>query len=206
MNRSDALALIAERFGFDAAALEAFAAEDTYGGYHSAPALATMPIGCVWGVEGEILYILVRVLKPATVIELGTFAGGSAIHIAAALKANGTGKLICVDKEAGGELIPEDLLDVVTFEQVEGVAFLDKTKLKSIDLIFEDMMHSREEVAAAWRLGAAKLRTGGVIVSHDAMHHIVGADVRAGITDAGYDTLNLLIEPSDCGLALWRKQ
>jgi hypothetical protein len=43
------------------------------------------------------------------------------------------------------------------------------------------------------------------MISHDAMHFVVGEQVQAGIQQAGIENpLTLLVEPSDCGLAVWR--
>ena len=47
--------------------------------------------------RGRLLYEHIRENKPDNVLELGTARGGSAVFIAAALEANGSGHLTSVD-------------------------------------------------------------------------------------------------------------
>ena len=49
---------------------------------------------------GQLLYVLIRTKRPATIVEVGTSYGISAIHIAAALKDNGQGRLITAELSA----------------------------------------------------------------------------------------------------------
>ena len=86
------LAAIAADWGFDADALIAYADEDEIGGYPE-----RWPGGSLWSVEGQTLYALTRALKPARVVEFGTWQGCSGSHLAAALVANEHGTLVCVD-------------------------------------------------------------------------------------------------------------
>lgn len=51
---------------------------------------------------GELLYGLIRFLKPAKVVETGTFEGFSAVNIAQALKRNQTGILWTIDTKDYG--------------------------------------------------------------------------------------------------------
>ncbi|MGI5378946.1 O-methyltransferase [Streptomyces sp. CA-251387] len=60
------------------------------GGYYAAPAAI-----------GRMLYTCVRAIRPQTVFEFGTSYGFTAIHIAAALRDNGSGTLYTVDLHAG---------------------------------------------------------------------------------------------------------
>jgi predicted O-methyltransferase YrrM len=50
---------------------------------------------------GRMLYTCVRAMRPQTVFEFGTSHGFTAIHIAAALRDNGSGKLYTVDLHEG---------------------------------------------------------------------------------------------------------
>ncbi|WP_432133527.1 O-methyltransferase [Streptomyces sp. bgisy154] len=59
-------------------------------GYYAAPADV-----------GRMLYAWVRAMRPQTVFEFGTSYGFTAIHIAAALRDNGSGKLYTVDLHEG---------------------------------------------------------------------------------------------------------
>lgn len=188
-----------------------YAAQDPHGGYHSAYDDG-FPTGSLWRVEGQFLYALVRALKPATVLELGTWHGASATHLLQAITDNKQGGLSCVDSRAYGDIeiggmIPTDL---------KRLAFINMTRIETFiphavkegwkyDFIFEDGMHDAEQVAFIWRHADALLNPGGMIVSHDAMHAVAGEAVREGIARAGYETTNVLIAPADCGFAVWRK-
>lgn len=213
MNLDTALEQIADFLDLDADTLKAYAAEDNIGGWHPHPAQATFPNGSLFGVEGQVLYALVRALQPVEVVELGTFHGASSTHLLSALDANGKGKLTGVDAgiDAGegvaiGDLIPVELRG--RFAHVSKMAqdYLAGRKDSTQTFIFEDALHDVETTRDVWTLAQKKLKPGGVIMSHDAAHHIVGEAVRAGIEAAGVtDYLTVLIEPSDCGLAIWRR-
>jgi predicted O-methyltransferase YrrM len=49
---------------------------------------------------GQLLYALVRATKPATVVEFGMSLGISAIHLAAAVRDNGTGRVVTTELSA----------------------------------------------------------------------------------------------------------
>lgn len=208
MNLNEALTLIATRLNLDPQALIDFAAEDNVGGWDTDERLHGWPNGSVWSVEGKVLYALVRALRPQRCVEFGTWYGCSASHITSALKANGSGKLVCVDHHGfGGIRIKPDLLDYVEFVSMNLHNYLPETT-ETFDFIFEDAEHWVEQVEAVWSdaVHSPLLNPGGVIVSHDAMHFTAGVAVQAGITAADVeDVLSVLIEPGDCGLALWRK-
>jgi predicted O-methyltransferase YrrM len=204
MNLDEALAKIAARHDLDADELRTFADEDDVGGYHSDPALAQWGMGSIWAVEGKILYAIVRALRPASVLELGSYHGCSTAHIEAALKKNRKGNLTAVDDQTDGVTMqykPGKRVEVVN---EDGIAYLKKTRT-TYDLIFEDLSHEVAVTAQAWEYGVKRLADGGVMISHDAMHFVVGEQVQAGIQQAGIENpLTLLVEPSDCGLAVWR--
>jgi predicted O-methyltransferase YrrM len=205
MNLDEALTKIAARLDLDADELRTFADEDDVGGYHSSPELAQWGMGSLWAVEGKILYALVRALRPASVLELGSYYGCSTAHIEAALKKNRKGNLTAVDNQTDGVAIQHKPGKRVEVVNEDGIAYLKKTRT-SYDLIFEDLSpHSADVTAQAWEYGVKRLADDGVMVSHDAMHFVVGEQVRAGIQQAGIENpLTLLVEPSDCGLAVWR--
>ena len=60
--------------------------------------------------QGAIVYRHIRQTAPERVLELGTAHGTSAAYMAAALHANGTGRLVTVDREVAGYK-PGNLLD-----------------------------------------------------------------------------------------------
>ena len=191
----------------------AYAAQDPHGGYHT-DYDDGFPSGSLWRVEGQALYALVRALRPASVLELGTWHGASATHLLQGIKDNKYGGLICVDSRAYGDIeiggmIPSDLKSLALIHQTRIEQFLPRALKEgwTYDLIFEDGMHDAEQVEFVWRHAEQLLAPGGVIVSHDACHKIAGPVVREGIEKAGYGgkTLNVLIAPADCGFAIYRK-
>jgi predicted O-methyltransferase YrrM len=69
---------------------------------------------------GRLLYTLIRASRPATVVEFGTSFGISTIHLAAAVRDNGTGRVVSTElnaakvARAGANLAEAGLADVVT--------------------------------------------------------------------------------------------
>lgn len=202
--------MIANRTPLDI--LSEYAAHDPHGGYH-ADYDDGFPSGSLWRVEGQFLYSLVRLLKPASVLELGTWHGASATHLLQGVYDNGSGGVDCIDNRAYGDIVIGDMIPAplrpfatlhnVSLEDAIAIALEEKY---TYDLIYEDAMHTAEQVECVWRAADRLLNPGGVIISHDAMHPIVGPIVRAGITAAGFeDAHTILLSPSDCGFAYWQK-
>lgn len=209
MNLEQALTDIASTFGFDAQALLTYAYEDKETGWDLGK--GDWPVGSLWAVEGRVLYALTRALKPRYVLEIGSLYGCSSTHILRAIVANGTGRLICVDSNVAGVLVaskvPDELRPHMEFVQADAATWIREAMLEDgFDMVFEDADHSVEVTRDVWAGASEKLSPGGVIVSHDAMHYIVGLAVRQGIIDSGVEGYRFYkIEPSDCGLAVWRK-
>jgi predicted O-methyltransferase YrrM len=218
MNIEQGFTLLAAQIKADAQELMQYAAEDTIGGYDINEANRKFPMGSLWEPEGKLLYALVRWLKPDVVAEIGGWVGCSASHLAAAVKANGRGRVMSVDSGEGGAvagslLLPE-VRDYVTFVKADGRAWLAEQEDHSIGLLFEDADHSTELTAAIARLAVDKLEAGGVMVNHDAAHDFaivgggqrigssVGRAIRDGLAQAGVYFKPYLIEPSDCGVAV----
>ena len=212
MRLTKALEQIANDFDLGADELITYANENTIGGYHSDRRLEKWPIGSMWGVEGQILYTLIRATKPKVVVELGSLYGCSTAHILAALEANDNGgQLISVDNRSS-PLEHEGEQPVVSFDvdhefiETDAVKWIEnEMPSRRVDFVFEDLDHRPETVKAIWKSAMDKIKKNAFIVSHDAMHYIVGDSVRQGILAAGADAIPYLIEPSDCGLAIWRK-
>lgn len=201
-----ALLNIALYLNTDAAKLLEYAAEDPHDGWDEGR--GSWPVGSLWTVEGKVLYALVRSLGLQNVVELGTRYGCSATHIAEALKANHAGKLTTVDLYVHGETelrIPPHLSDYTNHVRGEAVAYI-ATVDDAPDLIFEDLDHEAATVAAVAGIAQKRLKPGGILVVHDAMHWVVGERVRKGLEMAGLEGVWMaLIAPSDCGLAIWQK-
>lgn len=204
MNLETALTGIAEQLDADPAKLIVYADEINIGGYHPDPAVRKWHTGSIFEVEGKILYAVTRHLKPTLAVNLGTFMGCSVAHIAEALKKNGKGKVIAVDVDKNaGELIQAHLADYIEFVTADGVEYMqNEIPSRRLKLVFEDMLHAVDTTEAVWNAAFDNLVKGGVVISHDALHHIVGKQVREGIARAGHDYKAYLVEPSDCGLAV----
>lgn len=204
MNLDAALIDIAARYGLPD--LHDYAAEDTIGGYHMDAAQAKWPVGSVFEVEGKVLYALIRALKPRRCVEIGLQDGCSATHISYALKANATGAtFFSIDRGNSGRLIPDEVRMYVTVVGGDGAEWLAAQPDGSIDFLFEDADHSEDLSYRIGVLAQNKLRPGGLFVAHDAAHFMVGNDIRAGYTRAGMEYTVYSIEPSDCGLLLFRQ-
>ena len=223
MNLTEAVNLIAAQLHCDAKELLAYTAEDNIGGYHWNGALATFPAGSIWAVEGVILYALTRYLKPAKVVEIGSWGGCSAAHLALAVKANGVGHVYSVDNGSEttfepGNLLPTELKPYVTLVRANGEDFLAEQEDGSIGLMFEDANHTSGLVALLVSLGLKKCAPGSVIVNHDAGRQFaydgngrqvdhanasaLGRRVRDGLAEAPAYFRPYLVEPSDCGFAI----
>jgi predicted O-methyltransferase YrrM len=104
-------------------------------------------------------------------------------------------------------MIPDALRPRMTLEMEHIETFIPRAIKEGwrYDMIYEDAMHDAPQVEFIWKHADALLNPGGMIISHDAMHAVAGDAVREGIAKAGYETMNVLIAPADCGFALWRK-
>ncbi len=133
--------------------------------------------------ERLVLLALVSGLRPRACLEIGTFRGGSADLICAALDAAGAGRLVCLDPRP--QIAPE------TLERLAGRATLlrgdspaaipEAARLVggSFDFVFVDGDHGRAGVAADLEGCLPFLADGAHVLLHDAHFR----DVRAGIDD-----------------------
>jgi hypothetical protein len=220
----DLLYQLAVENGLDALELVKYVDEDQLGGYHWNAALSKWNVGSVFESEGQMLYALVRYLKPQTIVEIGSFHGCSTAHMALALKANGKGKIVAVDDVRNGafhDQYPEELKSLVEMVVSEGSAYLATVPPGSIDFVFEDSSHSEEDTYQISKAALQALIPGGFLINHDAMHDKAfdgngslstvyeGAAIRAGLTRAGANFKTYIAPPiakdSDCGIAVTRK-
>jgi hypothetical protein len=73
--------------------LKAYFREDD----HEGGKLRGFPGGSIWEIEGIFLYGLARALRPAVIIETGTYRGCSTRHLRLAVSLNGAGRIYSVD-------------------------------------------------------------------------------------------------------------
>ena len=205
MNHKEAAQTIGEFFNFDADEFYGYMTEDTIGGWHTSEEHATWPCGSIWGIEGQIIYALVRMLKPEVLLEIGNFRGCSTTHLAAALHENKGGHLTSFDLYPLAKVPPKYKSRVTLF--THDLYKYDYDVTPKIDFLFQDDYHSLYSTEYVWRNFMEHAAPGGVIVAHDSEHEEAGPVVRAGIetvVDAS-DYLSILVEPSQCGLAMGRK-
>lgn len=194
------LTTLADALGALASEIIGYAAEDNFGGFHSDPEQSKFPVGSLWGVEGQVLYALCRLLRPDHVVEIGTWRGASAVHILSALEKNDHGRLTSIDLTEGvGDLIPQELRHRWT--KVTGSGQVEIPRLDTAQIVFEDGPHDADGTAELVRVAAEHLHP-KILISHDAEHFLVGKDVSEGwrrVFGDGFSTF--LTPPSDCGLA-----
>lgn len=122
-------------------------------------------------IEAEITYLLLRELRPKTVVEIGTFHGWSTTWILTALRDNGVGELLSFDiVDHVLHTVPEDLSgDRWTFTRGDVRANAELVPAAT-DYLFLDAAHSAS--FARWYLATLFPRVGaGTRVSvHDVFH------------------------------------
>lgn len=208
MNLADALRSAAHYLGLNAGKLVAYAAQDGIGGWDYDHYLYRWPPGSIFSVEGQLLYALTRALGVSAAADLGTVAGCSASHLAQALIDNDAdGALYCVHPDrSAGHLILYERGAVLQFAHQDCLAWLLTQPDHSLDLIFDDTPKTVQEGAAIADGARRVLKPGGVYIAHDAAHFLIGRDIQEGLRLGGMDNrLIVLIDPADCGLAIWKK-
>lgn len=123
---------------------------------------------------GELIYMLVRYLKPKTVLELGTSFGSSGIYIASAIAENGRGQLVTVEVSKLKHPIAEknfrDAKVEEYFRQEKMAADQYLKKLSQpVDFVFLDCDRSRYCTYLDQLL--PYLRRGSVIAADNAIDH-----------------------------------
>jgi len=208
MNLFETLTQIAEHFGLKADDLISYANEDTIGGFNTDATKSRWPVGSIWDVEGKTLYALVRALKPRRLLLFGVGHGCAATHCAEAMRKNDNGgTLVCVAASIDQALtLATTYSDSLSLVEMPYVEFVAEPTDAQFDFIFEDSERSAGQVEMLWRYAVAHM-VSGLIVSHDAMHYLVGEHVRRGIESVVGDKAHYyLTEPSDCGLVIYRHQ
>lgn len=194
---------IADDFGLDGRALVRYAKEDTRKGNAEGNRYGTS-----YGIEGKMLYALVRELKPLRILEIGTYHGGGANHMAAACLKNGVGEVVTVDiNPSAGQHIEKKLSELVTVVH-KNIDYYLPTITEPFDFIFEDAEHAEGQVHNIYNHLPAILNHGGYILSHDIAMDGVGDFIRNGMKKGGVelkDVHTYITPPSPCGMGIYRK-
>lgn len=200
MNLTEALRQIAADFSLNPAELYAYASEDTESGWDYGR--GGWRVGSLFKEEGQVIYALVRALKPQRVLEIGVCTGCSATHILMALERNGSGKLTSIDVDPGaGKQMSDHFRPQWEFIRADALWWLEQTD-RTFDFCFEDSVHSMEFSKPVYEL--ARSHGAKVILAHDATHRDTGAAVSQAFLEALGSLRTVTIDPSDCGLAYWR--
>lgn len=111
--------------------------EAKYGGYPEEPG------GSVWESEGKSIYVLIRILKPKKILEIGNYLGRSSNHILQAIEMNGSGEVVLLDNV---ERLEYNKLHSENFIRTleDSLKYLENPI--NFDLILQDGNHTRPHV------------------------------------------------------------
>ena len=130
---------------------------------------------------GRFVYALARHYQPERVVEIGTFAGGTAVGFGRALIENGTGELICVDQDSYSRGtfpevaqrnlervgVPESQFRLCCGDSKQWLPRLAHQFPEQIDLLLVDGDHTFEGALTDLRNSLPLMRPGGLILVHD---------------------------------------
>ena len=121
---------------------------------------------------GQLLYMLARGLKARTIVEFGTSFGISTLHMAAALRENGGGRLITSEFEpskaarARANLTAGGVMDLVEIREGDALRTLASDLPETIDLVLLD--GAKALYSDVLDLLENRLRPGAMIVADNA--------------------------------------
>jgi predicted O-methyltransferase YrrM len=138
---------------------------------------------------GKLLYMLARSMRARTIIEFGTSFGISTLHLAAALRDNGGGRLIGSEfepskiKRAREHLAAGGLSDLVEIREGDALQTLARDLPEAIDFVLLD--GAKALYSPILSLLEPRLRSGALIVADNA-DDSPDYLARVGSADGGY--------------------
>jgi predicted O-methyltransferase YrrM len=151
--------------------------------------------------SGRLLYSLVRATKPATIVEFGMSFGISALHLASAVRDNGTGRVVTTEisdtkvaaaKQTFSDTGLDDLITVLDGDALSTLAELDGP----VDFVLLDGW--KELYLPVIKLLEPQLSPGALIVADNTE----SPDVRSYLdyvhgNESGYVSFNFAVRDSD---------
>ncbi len=130
---------------------------------------------------GRYIYALAKTLKPNTVVEVGSYAGGTAVGWARAMVENGVGKLFCIDLDVYSKGtypevtrrnvlragLPESRFELLNGNSKDMLPALCSRLKDSVDIVLIDGDHTYEGALTDIQNGLPLLRPGGLLLVHD---------------------------------------
>jgi predicted O-methyltransferase YrrM len=137
----------------------------------------------------RLLYMLARSMRARSIVEFGTSFGISTLHLAAALRDNGGGRLIGSEFESGkvakarGNLQAAGLADLVEIREGDALQTLARDLPETIDLVLLD--GAKALYPQVLSLLEGRLRSGALVVADNA-DYCPEYLTRIRAPDAGY--------------------
>ena len=130
---------------------------------------------------GRFVYALARHYQPELIVEVGTFAGGTAVGFANAINENGHGKLICVDQDSYSngtfpQVVKRNLarvgfsqskLQLCCGDSKQWLPKLAETLKQKVDIVLIDGDHTYEGALMDLQNAVPLVKPGGFILVHD---------------------------------------
>jgi predicted O-methyltransferase YrrM len=120
----------------------------------------------------DFLKSLILLLKPELIVETGTFIGHSALMMAEALEANGTGRIITIEYDPAVFKKAKEQIDASNLKrriECRNGSSLEQTIDGEIDILYSDSdVNIREQEV---RKFLPQIRPGGLVLIHDASSH-----------------------------------
>lgn len=111
--------------------------ESQYGGYPEEPS------GSIWESEGKSIYVLIRILKPKKILEIGNYMGKSSNHILQAVEDNKIGEVTLLDIV---DRIDYNSIHNKNFNRILSDSFIELGTPFDYNLIIQDGDHTYSHV------------------------------------------------------------